>query len=98
MTSSISLVDAAVRGDEVRRGRVERRAVHAGDAAAGLLDDQRAGGDVPRLEVLLPEAVEPARGDVAEVERGRPQPPHRARPPRNAPNSSTRSRVCLCTS
>ena len=62
------------------RGRgIERRAVHAGDAAARFLDDQRAGRDVPRLQVLLPEAVEAAGGDVTEVERRRAEAPHRAR-------------------
>ena len=41
-----------------------------GDAAAGLGDEERAGGDVPRLELHLPVAVHPAGGDEAEVERG----------------------------
>ena len=50
-----------------------------GDAAARLLDDQRAGGDVPRLEVLFPERVEAAGRDVAQIERRRPEPAHRAR-------------------
>src|SRR4051812_13430019 len=40
------------------------------DDTAGLGDDERAGGDVPRLELQLPEAVEAPGGDVAEVEGG----------------------------
>ena len=36
-------------------------------------------GDVPRLELPLPEPVEAPGRDVAEIERRRAQPPHRAR-------------------
>ena len=46
------------------------------DAAPRLDDEQRAGGDVPRIEAHLPEAVEPARGDVGEVERAGARPPN----------------------
>ena len=46
-------------------------AVHVGDHPAGLLDDQRAGGDVPRVQMLFPEPVEAAGRDVAEIERRR---------------------------
>ena len=53
---------------------------HAGDVARRLRDDQRTSGDVPGLQPLLPEAVEPASRHVAEVERRRPEPAHRARP------------------
>ena len=38
---------------------------------AGFLDDQRTGGDVPGLKLVLPERVEASRRHVAEVERGR---------------------------
>ena len=38
---------------------------------ARLLDDERPGGHVPGLELELPEPVEPAAGDVAEVQGGR---------------------------
>ena len=37
-----------------------------GDAAASLRDDQRARRRVPRLQLLLPESVESACGDVAQ--------------------------------
>jgi hypothetical protein len=47
--------------------------------AAGLLNDQDAAGDVPGVEPLFPEAVEPPGGDVAHIERGRPEPAHGAR-------------------
>ena len=77
--STIGVVDAAVRGEDVAAARTVRAAGQIGDAAAGLLDDQRARRDVPRVERLLPEAVEPARRDVAEIEGRRAEPPHRAR-------------------
>ena len=40
-----------------------------GDRAAGLCHQQRARGKVPGRQVQLPEAIQPARGDVGEVER-----------------------------
>src|SRR5690606_14572548 len=43
-------------------------AAQVADAAARLADDQRAGRDVPLREPELPEAVDAARRDVAEVE------------------------------
>src|SRR6266567_3613466 len=45
--------------------------VEIGDEAAGLADDEDAGGDVPGVEAVLPETVEAARGHPGEVERGR---------------------------
>ena len=59
------------------RGR--RSAGAIADAPARLLDDQDAGGDVPGVELQLPEAVEAARGHVAEVERRAAVAAHRAR-------------------
>src|SRR3990172_9256448 len=53
-------VDPAVGGDEMALLGREWRSVHAGDPSARLLDDERAGGDVPRLQVLLPEPFESA--------------------------------------
>ena len=45
----------------------------------GLLDEERRRGDVPRLEVELPEAVVPPARDVAQVEGRGARPPDRAR-------------------
>src|ERR1051325_90591 len=64
------LVHSAVRCDEVRGRRIERRVVHAGNTAPCLLDDQGTGRDVPRLELLLPERLEASGGDITEVQRG----------------------------
>ena len=57
-------------GDDVGDTEAPRRAVDPRERAPGLLHEQRAGGQVPRLEVELPVAVEPAGRDVGEVERG----------------------------
>ncbi len=53
--------------------RPERRigAPEVGDEAPRFANEQDSGGDVPDLEVLLPEAVEAARRNPGEVERGR---------------------------
>ncbi len=75
----------AVRRDEVCGRRVEGRPVHAGHAPARLLDDERARGDVPRLQVLLPEAL---RSGLPRRNRGR-APPSRAAA-RRAPGRETR--------
>jgi hypothetical protein len=58
-------------GDEVAVAEVPGAAVDAGEGAAGLADQEGAGGDVPGLEVILPVGVEAARGEVGEVEGGR---------------------------
>src|SRR5882672_3049568 len=67
--------------DEVGGPRIEGIAVHACNASARFLDDQRAGRDVPWLQVLLPERLEPARRHIAQVERGGPETAYRARAP-----------------
>ena len=81
----------------MRGRRVERRPVHPGHAPAGLLDDQRAGRHVPRLQVLLPERFEASGGDVTEVERRRAQPAHRARPSEEAAEERHQIPALLCT-
>ena len=45
-----------------------RRAVGIGDVAAGLLDDQNAGCDVPGLQFPLPESIVRTLRDEAEVD------------------------------
>ena len=46
------------------------RAVELGDAAAGLGDEQRAARVVPRLEDALEAQLDPASGDVGQIEGG----------------------------
>src|SRR3954451_6740767 len=81
-------MDAAIRGQQVSRRGTERRAVHTGHAPAGFRDNQHTGGNIPWLEMLLPETVEPSRRDVAEVERGRAETPHRAGPAEERPEQA----------
>ena len=45
----------------------------------GLLHDQRAGRDIPRLKFLLPEPIESPCGDVAEIDRRTSKPANGAR-------------------
>ena len=52
---------------------------HRRHLSASLGHDERARGDVPRLEPAFPESIEAAGRDVAEVERGRAQPTDGAR-------------------
>ena len=59
-----------VRGEHLAlRNRTIGTAI-VGDEAAGFLDQQIAGRDVPRLQSAFPEGVEPARRDPGEIERG----------------------------
>src|SRR5689334_3540654 len=41
------------------------------DAAARFFDDERAGGDVPRLKSFFPKPIKAARGNVSEIEGSR---------------------------
>src|ERR687891_2192951 len=63
------LVDAGRGAEDVADGQIQRLAVDARDPTTRLLDDQRTGGDVPRLEAELEEAVEAPARDVGEIER-----------------------------
>src|SRR5271154_6990346 len=55
---------------------VVRLAVSAGDEAASLANQKRAGGEIPGIEAPLPESVEAAGGDIGEIERGATRPAH----------------------
>ena len=79
MVSSIACVDVAVRGEHVPGPDVEQRCRRGRDTAPPASSTIRRRGDVPRLEALFPEAVDAPGRDVAEVERRRPEPTHRAR-------------------
>ena len=57
-------------GHEVTVAEVPGAAVDAREGAAGLADEEGAGGDVPGLEVILPVGVEAAGGEAGEVEGG----------------------------
>src|SRR5262249_54510078 len=72
-------VDAAVGGQDLAGVAGKGLAAIAGDAPARFGDQERAGGDVPRLDLELPIAVHPAGGDEAEVERGRAHAPEALR-------------------
>ena len=63
-------VEVRAGGDEVAVAEVPGCAVDAGEEAAGFVDEEGAGGDVPGLEVILPVGVEAASGEVGEVEGG----------------------------
>src|SRR5260370_33005320 len=64
-------------------GRENRRPAQAvgltceiADPAAGLFDQERAGGGVPFLPAEFPEAIEAARGHASEIERSGAITPH----------------------
>ena len=79
------LVHAAVARDDVAARTRRRSAGAIAHASARLLDDQEARGDVPRVQLQLPVAVEAAARDVAEVERGAAVAAHGARVLHEAP-------------
>ena len=74
------LVDVAVGGQHAAAPGVVRGAVDTGHTAARFLHEQRASRDIPGVQLLLPEPLEPPGRDVTQVERRRPQPAYRARP------------------
>src|SRR4029453_15909933 len=63
-------VERAVGGHDLAPAPPRAAAVAIGHAPAGPAHDQPACGHVPGLELVLPEPVERAARDVAEVERG----------------------------
>ena len=62
-------VQVSVRGHDVPTPRTKRRPVHVGDASAGLGHNQPAAGDVPGLQIGLPEGVHASSRDPTEVDR-----------------------------
>src|SRR5439155_24319537 len=72
-------VDAARRADDVAALEPAVATGEVADYAAGLGDHQRAGGNVPRREMELEEAVENAVRGVGQVERRGARPPHALR-------------------
>src|SRR5687768_4349923 len=73
-------MQGAVRRHDLAAKEVDRPIVVTRDPTAGLSHDERPRGDVPRMELLFPEAVEPPGGDVTEVERGGAETPDGTRP------------------
>src|SRR5690242_1045208 len=71
--------DLRRRGSDVTRFEITTVALQVADEAAGLEDEQRAGGHVPGREAELPEGVEPSARDVREVERRGAGAPHAGR-------------------
>ena len=61
-------VNVAVGSQDRRLAHVEGPSGSVRHAAARLLDEEGAGGDVPRLGALLPVAVQPAGGDAGQRE------------------------------
>src|ERR1700759_5421832 len=62
-------VDIVIAADDMAGLQGIIIALNAGDDAAGFADHELPGGDVPRLQIALPVAVEPAGGDEGHVER-----------------------------
>src|SRR5262249_21936900 len=75
-----SLRDAPRTGDDVAALEVALAAGEVGELAARLLDQQSAGGDVPRRQTELEESVEDAGRHAGEVQGGGARSPERARP------------------
>src|SRR5688572_9188401 len=73
------VVNQSVAREHASGARSEGLTRNRGDAPTGFLDNEAPGRHVPRLNLRLPIAIEPSRGDVTEVERRRPEPPHRLR-------------------
>ena len=61
-------VKAPVRGHDARGGQRERASLEVRDPAARFRDQEGPRRHVPGLELELPEAVEPAAGDIGQIE------------------------------
>src|SRR5690242_10351693 len=71
-------MQTVVRGEYVARFHHLLTAAEVGDETASLAHQQHPRRDVPGGKSELPKAVEPAAGDIGEIERGRAEPPHAA--------------------
>src|ERR1051326_3233634 len=71
-------MQTVVGGEYVTRLHHLLAAGEVGDEAASLAHQQHPRRDVPGGKAELPKAVEPAGGDIGEIERGRAEPPHAA--------------------
>src|ERR1039458_1625024 len=61
-------MDESIRRQYFAAIEAKRRTVKAGHASAGFLDQKRARGRVPRIQIEFPEAVVAPAGDVGQVE------------------------------
>ena len=68
-------------------------ALEVGGDPARLAHEEHAGGEIPRLQLHLPEAVEATAGEVREVDRGAAQAPDGARPGQVGATSSVAEAV-----
>ena len=64
------VVQPPVRRDNLTAEEVDRSRVVPRHPSPRFLDDEHAGGHVPGVQFLLPEAVESPGRDVTQVERG----------------------------
>src|SRR5262249_47982840 len=64
-------VNASVCRQRLIAENLEALAAEIAHRPPSLLDEQRPGGSIPRLQLPLPEAVDAPRGDPAEIEGGR---------------------------
>src|SRR6478735_3449476 len=67
--------------------------VGAADESSSFPNEKRTRGNVPGVQASLPEGVEPARGDISEVERGAAHPPHIDDPRHDGRKLSLESRM-----
>ncbi len=65
------LVQSPVRGQHAGNGQFQRGSQAVGHPTSGFLDEESAGGEVPRGELVLEEGPELSATDHAEVEGGR---------------------------
>src|ERR1700732_2921156 len=63
-------VNGAVGGENHRPAQTVRLTCKIADFAAGLLNQERAGRGIPRLQAEFPEAIEATGGYASKMERG----------------------------
>ena len=74
------IVDQAIAGQDLAPEQIDRAAAPVGQLTAGFFANQRAGSDVPGLQLQFPLAVEPASRHQRQVDRRRTQATNAARP------------------
>jgi hypothetical protein len=63
-------MNCAVISQDVGGTNGRRRAPHVGDASSRLLDKKHTGSHIPWIQIEFPKRIDPAAGDVGEVDGG----------------------------
>ena len=63
------IVNQTIAGHDFRRIDVQSAAIEIGDFSSGLLNQQNAGREIPRVKPIFPKPIETSTGNVSKIKR-----------------------------